>query len=220
MDTSKLKDLISRSNCTIIEVGANDGTDTAKFLDIVRYGHIFAFEPDPRAIQRFRTNVISNQVHLIECALGSQVGMARFYQSSGLWPFGEELRIEQNLPTDWDQSGSTRKPKKHLEKHPWVSFEHEIEVPMTTLDQWTEENSIRLVDLLWADVQGAENDLITGALNTLKLTRFFYTEFSEIELYDGAPRLEDISERLPDFDLIGVYGENALYKNKLLSNLL
>ena len=161
---------------TIIEVSANGGIETVKFIDIVRYGNIFAFEPEPRAIQKFRTNVISSQVHLIECALGSQVGMARFYQSVGLWPHGEELRIEQNLPIDCGQSGSTREPQKPFEKHPWVSFEHENEVPMTTLNQWTEENLIQFVDLLWADVHGTKNDLITGAPENLKLTRFIYTD--------------------------------------------
>lgn len=220
MIRDKLRSLIGRSNGTIIEVGANDGTDTAKLLDIVPYGDVFAFEPDPRAIKRFKEIVTSERIHLIECAVGASVGTVQFYQSGGLWPHGEEERTLQNLPEDWDQSGSIRKPKEHLEKHPWVTFDKKIDVPIVTLDSWTFDHRIKLIDLLWADVQGAEMDLIAGASDTLRNTRFFYTEYSDTELYEGAPRLDDISSEIPDFELLETFEDNALFRNKRWAGLL
>ena len=214
LNEDRIASLIARSNATILEIGANNGTDTLKLCGAAKYGIVFAFEPDPRAIQRFKEHVDHERIHLIESAVGATVGNMKFYQSSGVWPYGEEQRIIQKLSKDWDQSGSIRKPKKHIEKYPWVTFENEIDVPVTTFDNWTMENRIKFVDFIWADVQGAEADLIEGATNTLQYTRYFYTEFSHDELYEGALGLDDISSRLVDFDLLEVFEQDALFINR------
>ncbi|MEN9248224.1 MAG: hypothetical protein Q6L50_08560 [Gloeomargarita sp. GMQP_bins_120] len=41
---------------------------------------------------------------------------------------------------------------------------------------------MRPYDFIWADVQGAEVDLIQGGLQALANTRYFYTEYANTEL--------------------------------------
>lgn len=202
--------LIGRSNATIVEIGANGGQDTRKLIEPFRYGHLFAFEPDPRAAERFRRTIHDPRVHLFEMAVGSRTGYIDFYQSNGQVPLSEHERESKELPKEWDLSGSIRKPKLHLTVHPWVHFDDTIKVPITTLDYWASENGIGLIDFIWADVQGAEEDLIQGAQGALRRTRWFYTEFSDIELYEGEAGLEEIRRLLPNFKVVEVFENDVL----------
>lgn len=215
----RIASLVSRSNATILEIGANDGTDTRRLAKLFPYGDVIAFEPDPRAAQRFRARTDDARIHLFEIAIGAEIGKTIFHQSGGTWPYGEDQRLLQGIPLDWDQSGSIRKPKLHVEVYPWVKFDNDIEVSITTLDKWAEETGVKLVDFIWADVQGAEVDLIKGAQSMLRWSRYLYTEFSKIELYDGAPNVEEISSLLPDFELLEIFEQDALFINKNLAGL-
>ena len=46
--------LIGETEPTILEIGCNDGTDTLKFLRVLPQASIYCFEPDPRAIEKFK----------------------------------------------------------------------------------------------------------------------------------------------------------------------
>ena len=73
------------------------------------------------------------------------------------------------------------------------------------------------VDFIWADVQGAEADLVLGGRETLKRTRFFYTEYSNRELYEGQADLGQLLAMLPDFELVHRYqGEVHQYQGDVL----
>ena len=69
-------------------------------------------------------------------------------------------------------------------------------------------------DFIWADVQGAERDLVEGAARFLRSTRYFYTEYSNEEWYEGQITLAGLLEKLPDFDLVKRYPMDALLQNK------
>ena len=114
---------------------------------------------------------------------------------------------------DWDYSGSIRKPKLHVQAYPWVKFERTITVPTRRLDTWAKAENLGQVDLIWADVQGAEVDLIAGGSETLRRTRYFYTEYSNEELYEGEITLEGILERLPEFEIVHRYQNDVLLRN-------
>ncbi|MCY4315169.1 MAG: FkbM family methyltransferase, partial [Roseovarius sp.] len=73
---------------------------------------------------------------------------------------------------------------------------------------------ISKIDFLWADVQGAEGDLIEGARETLRKNEYFYTEYSNKELYDGEWSLRKIGKSLPNHELIRVWRQDALFKLK------
>jgi FkbM family methyltransferase len=165
-----LKQFIGKSDPVIVEVGANVGQTTEEFLREMPGARIYCFEPDPRAIRKFKDRIHSPNVELFECAVGNENGSVVFHQSSG-----------EGAAKDWDQSGSIRKPKRHTETWPWVKFETQIKVPITRLDDWARTENISSVDLIWADTQGAESDLIEGGLSVLKNTRFFYTEYGALE---------------------------------------
>ena len=187
----------------VLEVGANSGQTTAEFIQYLPNARIICFEPDPRAIQKFKSHIHSPQVHLVEMAVGADNGTVLFHQSSG---------AEHIDPQGWDHSGSIRKPKTHLDVWPWVKFERQIPVPMMRLDDWAVQNhQTGVVDFIWADVQGAESDLVLGALQVLERTRFFYTEFSDDEWYEGQINFATLCACLPGFSLLHKFANDALF---------
>lgn len=201
---SEVRQLIGNStpNPLVLEVGANSGQTTAEFMQCMPAARIICFEPDPRAIQKFKAHIRSPQVRLEEIAIGADNGTVLFHQSSG---------AEHIDPQGWDHSGSIRKPKTHLDVWPWVKFERQIPVPMMRLDDWAVQNHIETVDFIWADVQGAESDLVLGAQQVLRKTRFFYTEFSDDEWYEGQINFTTLSACLPGFSLLHKFANDALF---------
>jgi len=183
--------LVGRPDPTIVEIGCNDGSDTLAFLEAMPMARVCCFEPDPRAILSFKRNLRSRleRVSLSEIAISDRNGTIAFHMSGSGPVMGE----------GWDQSGSIRAPKNHLLEHPWVTFGKTITVKTRTLDSWCAEHAVTKIDFLWMDVQGAEGDVITGATEILKRTRFLYTEYSNNELYEGQLPIRRLLALLPSF---------------------
>jgi FkbM family methyltransferase len=185
----------------IIEIGANSGQDTLVLLNISPSAQIHAFEPDPRAIAAFKMKEFPPRVTLFETAISAISGVTTFYPSD---KWGDNA---------WHQSGSIRNPKNHLEKYPEVTFSEVVILPTSTLDGWSEKYGIGEVDFIWADVQGAELDMIRGGLETLGRTRYLYTEYSNDELYEGQISLEELLTLLPNFRVVADFGGDVLLRN-------
>jgi len=206
--------LLGKDNPVILDIGSNDGTHTALFLELFKEARIFSFEPDPRARKRYLARIDDPRAVLFDLAISDRNGYIDFHVSSGTPPADSgSAEIEG---ADWDQSGSIRAPKKHLDRYPWCRFDEKFAVPTKTLDDWAEEQGIHAVDLIWADVQGAEGDLIAGGTETLRKTRYFYTEYSNSELYEGQLNLNGLLSRLPDFEVQYRYEKDVLLKNSSL----
>jgi len=197
---------INKDNPVILDIGCNDGTDTLRFLNLFKNARIYCFEPDPRARKRYESKVVDSRAKLFNCAISDIDGMTDFYMSDG----------REKYPEGWDLSGSIRKPKLHLELYPWCKFNKTIRIQTKKLDTWCMEEGIDSIDFIWADVQGAEVDLIRGAATSLARTRFLYTEYSNLELYAGQINLPKMIKLMPNFKLARKYPNDVLLKNKLL----
>ncbi len=193
----------------IIEIGCNDGEDTEAMLRVMPNAHFICFEPERRALDRFRLRN-HPQVALYECGIGHRVGSAKFWASTGNIP-GSAAPCKH----DWDYSGGFSAPTGHLIRDKVVKFKEPIELPTVTLDYYYDEYQ-HPIDLIWADTQGSEAKVIRGGNRTLLSTRYLYTEIYPIPQYDKQPTLDALISFLPDFDLIATYGENVLFKNRSL----
>jgi 2-O-methyltransferase len=126
LSAADIRQCVGRDDPIIVEVGANCGQTTVEMLKAMPRATIYAFEPDPRAIAKFRAAITHPSVHLYECAIGAVNGTISINQSSG----AEDLPDYSN---GWDQSGSIRRPNTHLKVWPRVKFEKQITVPIMTL---------------------------------------------------------------------------------------
>lgn len=194
--------LVGKPAPVILEIGCNNGEETLAILRAIPQANVYCFEPDPRAVAKFKKNLSGRPVRLFEIAISDRTGTIEFHCSDA-----------DDYASGWDFSGSIRKPKNHLSEHPNVRFERTLFVPTERLDDWCQVNGVNEVDFIWMDVQGAEGDVIAGAAKILKRTRFIYTEYSNRELYEGQPSLKSLLASLPQFEVLKRYGTDVLLKN-------
>lgn len=202
---SDLRQLVTRPDPVILEIGAHDGTHTRAFASAFPGATIHAFEPDPRAAAKWRAQVDAPNVTLHTIAIGAQDGAATFHQSAST--------KESGAPSH-DASGSLRAPKNHLEAFSTVSFPATIEVTVKRLDSWCADEGVDRIDFIWADLQGAERDLIAGGGEALRRCRHFYTEYDNRELYEGQWTLDQIAAALPTHKLRRRWRADALFEHR------
>jgi FkbM family methyltransferase len=208
----ELKDWIGRKARTIVEIGAHEGGDTHFFAEAFPEAQIYAFEPDARALEIFKGRGSHPRIHLIEAAIGAHDGVADFHVSGGLMPNASEGQ-KQRYAQGWSKSGSLRAPKNHLVDTPWVTFERTVPVQVMRLDTWAAAQGIEKIDFIWADVQGAEADMIAGGQKILASTRYLYTEYCDNELYEGQATLAQIVDLLPDFVIQARFPSDVMLRN-------
>jgi len=205
LSMDEIRALLVRDDPLILEIGANNGFHTARFLQTFPRARVVSFEPDPRAIKKWHKRMRGRGT-LIEAAVGHMDGPITFYTSGG--------REDEGFEDGFDQAGSIREPTD-LARQRWknVRFEGQIIVPCMRLDSWAATVALPEVDFIWADVQGAEKDLIQGAAKVLSRTRYFYTEYLQAEYYRGQTDLAGIAAMLPNFELIAKFKVDALFRN-------
>ena len=135
-------------NDVALDVGAQVG-----YLSLImatsaqRRVKVFSFEPESRNIYRFLLNMSlndANNVNLIEKAAGTKVETLKLYLSSDVNAGTHStIRGNQNVSDAF------------------------VEIPCTTIDQTVNDSGLDRVDLIKIDVEGAEVDVLRGALNTL-----------------------------------------------------
>jgi 2-O-methyltransferase len=208
-----LRNLVGRPDPVILDIGCNDGAEIDRFLKLFPKCQVHAFEPDPRPRARFKKHIRDKRVKLWPLAISAEDGEAEFHMSSA-----SEAPPGLQMPEggEWDLSGSLRKPAKHLDFHPWVKFDRTMKVQTKRLDTFCTEQKLARIDFIWADVQGAEADLIAGATASLKFTRFFYTEYNEHEMYQGQMGLRKLIGLLPDFEVVVRFPDDVLLHNRTL----
>jgi FkbM family methyltransferase len=185
------------SRKTFLQLGAHCGADTRRLAGIPGVT-LHAFEPDPRNDPGTLPNV---RVH--RAAVCGADGRAEFILSDRGWG------------SPWTHSSSLKRPKHHLQRYP-VTFGPAIEVQTVTLDSFTRDAGLSTVDFIWAEVQGAEGDLARGGTETLRRTRYLYTEYSNEEMYEAQASLDDLLAALPDFRVVELWPEHVLLENTSL----
>ena len=162
IDKSYFRDRISKENPTIFDVGTFDGSDCLDFLEIFDSPNIYAFEADKRSIDIFKKYVGDKPINLVETALSNVDGEIEFYQSES-----ETRRLTRyDYEKTWSASGSVKKPGNHLTVFPDIQFELN-KVKSTKLDTWISDKNIELIDIMWVDVNGGEEEFLDGGKKTI-----------------------------------------------------
>ena len=191
----------------VIELGGCDGYHTnimCKALSERHSSFIYHVLEPVESLSNSISRVVEwcKNVEVSTMAISAQTGQMTFYKSDNKY-YG---------------SSSIRKPKRAFEFWQDMSFQ-ESTCQAITLDDFVKSKSIegKVIDWIWADVQGAEKDLIEGAKNTMKNVRYFYTEFMEYEVYEGQIfDFDSLCKMLPDFEVVHRFEHDVLFKNKNL----
>lgn len=205
-----LRHFISVHNPVIVEVGANDGTDTLRFVKIFPDAKVYSFEPDPRAAKAFRRRHRGDsRIKLFEMAVGEHNGTAKFYLSN-LKPGQETVGAQEYTFSSTLKKPDPRKWQVWQESSKWLEWNQHIKVPVTTLDTWSKKSGITHIDFLWIDVEHAELEVIKGAKQILAHTTYCYVEYPEYDEKATAALIKSLHE----FSWKKKYGNNALFERK------
>lgn len=211
----------------VLELGCHEGQDTVTLLEAFPKAQIHCWEPDYRPGTRFLRRFGSClRVHFSAEAICDNDGWTPWHASHGRMPSDDETEVSLELRRDWDASGSIMQPTGHQGFPPWLGFQVNGIIPTARLDTWLEKHhDVACVDLIWADIQGAEARMIRGAQETLKRTRYLYLEVYDLtlmpehkapaQLYDGQPTYQELCDLLPGWEVVGGYNCDAvLWRNR------
>lgn len=162
--------------------------------------HYVMVEPDPRNVQHILDQIhIDRTTRLIVGAVSDQNGWTDFHFST-------------NLRNGDHASGSVRVPTGHLEMD-WIKFTNGGAVRTFTLDEIFNREWLSKIDLLWTDIQGAEDLMIRGGQEALRHTRYLFMEVETVELYAGQALEKDLYAMLPGWEVMQRFEQNALLFN-------
>jgi FkbM family methyltransferase len=139
-----------------IDAGANQGEFTVTAAGIVRTGHVYAFEPAPWMHERLQRNLALNEfrnVTVVPYGLSDARAVLAFY---------DEPRRETTGPRN---EGLISLYPDARRSQPVGQFS------VIALDEWAAEAGLSRLDVLKADVEGAELRLLQGAAHTLERFR-------------------------------------------------
>jgi FkbM family methyltransferase len=192
----------------IVEAGACNGEDTARFAQRWPGATIHAFEPVPSAFAEVeaRTGHLP-QVRRYAEALSDRTGTATMHVSADA-DGGHRPDSSSLLP-----------PAGHATSYSEVTFVGDIEVPTVTLNDWAAREHVERIDLMWLDMQGMEFPTLKASPEILQRTRSIVMEISRRDLYAGSGLYDEISPWMrshgfrPVIDRVAVIFGNALFVN-------
>ena len=166
----------------IFEVGAADGRDCEVYTSMFPKAKVYAFEPLPdsfaKVVKRAETNKAIVPFNL---AMTSTKGEATFFKTD----LEDASSLLQSRVT-----GSTFDA--------YQKVVGSIQVKTDTIDNICAANNIERIDILKMDAQGAELEILKGAINMIKAgkIKIIYSEIQFIQLYEGAALYHEIAEFL------------------------
>ena len=147
---------------SIIEIGANIGTETVSFIDVVSGdGKVIAFEPYPKHIESLE------KLKLLNSAQNLKIEP---YALSDI-----EKNLKFAIPKDGHSSGAG-----HLVNENNIIIEDSINVNCKTLDSYIQKDLD--VELVFMDAEGSELDIIRGG-------KRFIEQYRPVIILESAPKL-------------------------------
>lgn len=178
---------------TVIDIGANTGQSAQLFHNILPDSFIYSFEPLHDCFLQLRSNMtdVSN-FKAFNIALGDKDGKQDIYRN------------------EFSSSSSFLKMCELCKKnYPFTSRETIETSEVKTLDSIINELELKDNILLKIDVQGFEDKVLMGGMNTLSRVKVIIIETSFYELYEDQPLFSDIYDFLQKrgFVYSGNWGE-------------
>lgn len=171
---------LSRLQC-VIDAGANVGDWSWQLLRLRPPEKLLVIEPDPRLLpglhKRF-DNFPQVQIHHV--ALGAESGSLPFYQMA-----------QSDMNSLLEPTADARQAYGET-----AAVQHTIQVPVRTLDSLT--TGIPKVDLLKLDVQGFEQYVLRGGVETLRRTDAVLLELNFVSHYQGDLRFHELDQKMND----------------------
>jgi FkbM family methyltransferase len=161
---------------TVVDVGSEYGYYAIRAgLLVGNEGKVMAIEPHPATFQLLKKNMrlhrVTDRVIAVNKAASNKTGKGKLFETF-LDPGGASIAPRRGL-YDWDKARLRRllgfiKDGSIFKLISSKFVQTNYEVPIDTLDKIIQENNLEKIDLIKVDVEGAEFDVLNGAISTLR----------------------------------------------------
>lgn len=189
----------------IFELGSHNGNDTVNLYNQLNASVVHTFEANPNQIGRISKKIKNKNIFLHNKIVSDING-----------------KLDFNVVTKNRNQGSSSIYKINDEsaiiKHHSMKIIKVVQVESITLDKFCQDNNINNIDLIWSDIQGAEPNMLVGAVNILKNTKFIIMEcirsdhYYDLKWYKWS--FERICDSIPgNWSIVARMGADLLVKN-------
>ena len=190
-----IKNLIDASVAApvILDVGGHKGESILFLRNLFPAATIHSFEPDPNSFQQLNS---FNDEHTFchNLALSDMEGTVDFFRNNISHTnslYKTNIESKDSIYLD--------KVRKHQQEFEPEKFNQEIKVSACRMDKFCEEQSIRRINLLKIDVQGAEAKVLVGAGNLLERVDNIVIEVSFYDYYEHQSSFLEVEQILAPF---------------------
>ena len=180
---------------TIVDAGAHVGKVTARYREMFPEARIHSFEPAAPAFEQLEKRFADDDgTFVYQTALSDERGSAR-------------LCVNRDDVTNSLLASSSSVSDRDLADR--MTTLEQVEVPSTTLDEWSDDQGVDQIHILKMDVQGAELAVLRGAERKLSSQDVWlvYSEVSFAPMYEGQAFFWDVAGCLAGhgFELFNLY---------------
>lgn len=188
----------TRKLATLFDVGANIGQTIRDFRFHFPEAQIYSFEPSPSVYAELvDITKGTDQLKTFRLGVGSASGKLTFRENK-----------HSNLSSFLEPG----------EKN-WGSVINNVDVEVTTIDEFCAAERIDFIDVLKSDTQGFDFEVLKGALGMMKANKiaFIYTEITFSAMYKNMPAYHELLKFMEEnhFSLVSFYDQQ--YQEDLVS---
>ena len=164
----------------ILELGSRDGMQAIEFSHHYPNSTIYSFECNPHTIPTVKQKISKYQnIKLYEYAVSDKTESIDFFPCSS------------NVG-----ASSIYKPSGKYDRIEKYHLSDTVKVESIRLDRFLKDNDIGCVDLLFADLQGAELKALIGLGEYLKDIKSMQVEVEFEEMYQDQPLFDEVNNFL------------------------
>lgn len=185
-----IQSLVAWESPIVFDVGAHRGESVKYLREALPGSTIYSFEPDPDSYDVLSSNK-KDRHYCYNMAVSNTRDDIVFYKN--------EISHTNSIfkvNTESKDSIKIQQARETGDTAVMDTFNKEIRVKATTLDDFISEENILNIDILKIDVQGAESMVLEGGAKTLELTKVVLMEVSFFDYYEKKTSFYDIEKFL------------------------
>ena len=189
----ELMPTLAGENLVFYDIGAHIGTVSSCVLKVPSVAHVYAFEP------------LSSVFNILQERLKKYPHVSCFNIALGSENAEAEIFVNYCLPS----SSMYKMLPAHKEEFPQSEESIPEKINVVSLDDFVDEKRLKPPDVIKIDVQGSENQVLSGGADTIQKSKYCVIEMSLVTLYENCPLFNDIYKLMDSlgFKLIGFAGE-------------
>ena len=194
----------------VFDVGARDCAESADFARAFPQATVFSFECNAATLPQCRAVAAAEpRIMLTEKAASDTTGRLSFYPTNPDRTLTGIAGGNPGASSLFEVTGA----------YPEEAYAQDrVEVDAIRLDEFCASRGIEEIDILWMDVQGAEQMVLKGLGAMLQRVKFIHLEAEFFEIYQGQALFPGIDAQLraAGFELVGLtsysqYAADAFY---------